>query len=312
MRTVLTNSEGGVGISTTVRALQQTRPILDAIEQGIWRVEEDTTIHSVGRGGWPNALGVVELDASIMDGTTLKSGAVGALQGYLHPISVARKVMETLPHVLLVGDGAARFAAEWDMTPTDNLTPEAIAGWETWRASQASEDTLSRWPNVPLSDLVRTSADPITAHGTTNFLARDTDGHMAVGVSTSGWAWKYPGRLGDSPIIGAGNYADDRYGAAACVGQGELAIRAGTARSVVLYMKMGKTVEDACREAARDLADLRRDYVGWVTIHALDRKGNPFVLTCGAREPSKYWIWADGMPEAEQRSAVLFDGWPSE
>jgi len=312
MRTVLTNSEGAIGIGVAAQALIQNRPLLDAIEEGIWRVEEDISIHSVGRGGWPNALGEVELDASIMDGATLKSGAVGALIGYLHPISVARKIMEELPHVLLVGAGAARFAAERGMTPAQNLTPEAKAGWEKWRTEHASEDTLARWPDVPLTPLVRSTADPVMTHGTTNFIARDDAGHVAGGVSTSGWAWKYPGRLGDSPIIGAGNYADDRYGAAACVGQGELAIRAGTARSVVLYMKMGMTVEQACREAARDLAALQRDHAAWVTIHALDRHGQHFVLTCGARKPSAYWIWADNMEQPEKRVAVLADAWPSE
>src|SRR5690554_4378310 len=112
MRIVLTNSVGVAGVHTTVEALCAGRPVLDAIEAGIQQVELDPAIHSVGRGGWPNLLGEVELDASIMDGRTLRTGAVGALRGYLHPISVARKVMEALPHVFLVGEGAACFAAE--------------------------------------------------------------------------------------------------------------------------------------------------------------------------------------------------------
>ncbi|NLD43864.1 MAG: N(4)-(beta-N-acetylglucosaminyl)-L-asparaginase [Chloroflexi bacterium] len=305
MRVVVTNSVGVAGIQTTVDALLAGRPVLDAIELGIQQVELDPEIHSVGRGGWPNLLGQVELDASIMDGRTLRSGAVGALQGYLHPISVARQVMERLPHVLLVGEGAARFAAEWGMVAGENLTPEARAGWEKWRREHVSPAALANWPAQNLTALAGLTADPFLAHGTTTFLVRGDDGHIASGVSTSGWAWKYPGRLGDSPIIGAGSYADQRYGAAACIGQGELTIRAGTSRAVVLYMKMGMTVHEAVREAARDLEALDRDYHGMVTIHAIDRDGDHCVLTWGAEQPEDYCVWTDGLAAPETRRAAM-------
>jgi len=303
MRVVLTNSVGGAGIRRSVEILRQGHTVLDAIEEGIRVVEADPSIHSVGRGGWPNLLGKVELDASIMDGRTLKTGAVGALQGYLYPISLARRVMEELPHVFLVGEGAARFAAECGMEQADNLTPEARAGWEAWRAEHAAADAKA-WPPPQLAALARRTADPVTTGGTTTFIARGADGHIACGVSTSGWAWKYPGRLGDSPVIGAGNYADERYGAAACTGHGELTIRAGTARAVVLYMKMGMSVEQACREAVRDLRALRREYRGVVTIHAIDRHGERFVVTCGGEQPHTYHLWTDGMDAPQERTAV--------
>jgi len=305
MRVVLTNSVGGAGIRTTVDALRAGRSVLDAIEEGIQQVERDPEIHSVGRGGWPNLLGQVELDASIMDGRTQRSGAVGALQGYLHPISVARRVMECLPHVLLVGEGAARFAAEQHMLAGENLTPEARAAWDDWRRAHVPAAELDTWPLATLSPLAGLTADPIKTHGTTTFIVRGEDGHIACGVSTSGWAWKYPGRLGDSPIIGAGSYADDRYGAAACIGQGELTIRAGTSRSVVLYMKMGMTVEEAVREAARDLDALERDYSGMVTIHAIDRAGACFCLTWGAENPEEYHLWTDDLAQPQVRLAAL-------
>ena len=308
MRIVLTNSVGVAGIGTTVEALCAGRPVLDATEAGIQQVEMDPTIHSVGRGGWPNLLGAVELDASIIDGRTLRTGAVGALCGYLHPISVARKVMERLPHVLLVGEGAARFAAEWGMVTAENLTEEARAGWECWRREHVAEEDLARWPGVCLSALAGLTADPVETHGTTTFIVRGEDGHIACGVSTSGWAWKYPGRLGDSPVIGAGNYADDRYGACACIGQGELTIRAGTARAVVLYMKMGMSVEEAVREAAGDLDALERDYRGMVTIHAIDREGAHCVLTWGNESPHTYGLWTDGMAAPETRVALPYEG----
>src|SRR5690348_8167189 len=109
---VVTNNEGTSGVPETARLLKQNALALDAAEAGIRLVESDENVRTVGRGGWPNLLGEVELDASVMDGTTLRTGAVGALKGYLHPVSVARQVLERLPHELLVGEGAARFAAE--------------------------------------------------------------------------------------------------------------------------------------------------------------------------------------------------------
>lgn len=305
MRMVLTNSVGAGGIRTAAELLRQGRGVLDAIEEGIKLVEADPTVHSVGRGGWPNLLGEVELDASIMDGRTLEVGAVGALQGFLHPISVARRVMEELPHVFLVGAGAARFAAECGMERAENLTPEARQGWEAWRREHASPEALADWPPPALCDLARRTVDPITAGGTTTFLARGEDGHVACGVSTSGWAWKYPGRLGDSPVIGAGSYADDRYGACACIGEGELTIRAGTARAVVLYMRMGMTAEEACREAVRDLRALRRDHRGMVTVHAIDARAAHHVVTFGDARPHTYWLWTDGMEAPIECTAAL-------
>lgn len=305
MRIIITNSVGGVGLPAAQAALLAGRPALDVVEQGIRPVEIDPEVDSVGVGGWPNLLGDPELDASIMDGRTLESGAVGALQGFLHPISVARKVMEELPHVFLAGAGAARFAAEQGAEAGPTLTDQSWQGWDTWLETHLPPEVRAKWPDVPLSEWACLTADPETAGGTTVYLVKDGKGDLAVGVSTSGWAWKYPGRLGDSPVIGAGAYADNRYGAAACTGMGELAIRAGTARSVVLYMKMGMTIEEACREAAADLRDLKRAYRGGVTIHAIDAAGRPHVLSIGRGDQVRYWQWSDDTPEPEHRQAVI-------
>jgi beta-aspartyl-peptidase (threonine type) len=228
---------------------------LDAVEVGVRAVEDNPNDHSVGYSGLPNVLGEVELDASIMDGRTLAAGAVGALQGYPHAISVARKVMEELPHVFLVGAGAARFAGEVGAERRELLTPEARRIWQDGLAGKGLQyttegfmDSVRRW--------VHLAADPELARETVNFIAVDAQKNLACGVSTSGWAWKYPGRLGDSPVIGAGNYADNRYGAAACTGRGEMAIRLCTARSVVWYLKEGRSLLDACREAMAEIRDL--------------------------------------------------------
>lgn len=305
MRIVLANSEGGAGMPVAQEALESNRPALDVVELGIKPVELDPRVRSVGVGGWPNLLGQMELDASIMDGDTLRVGAVGALRGFLHPISVARRVMTELPHVFLVGEGAARFAAEQGAEKGEILTDLAREEWETWLQKNIPPEVWAKWPNVPLAEWARLTADPETAHGTTTFLVQDGAGNIAAGVSTCGWAWKYPGRLGDSPVIGAGSYADNRYGAAACTGTGELAIRAGTARSIVLYMKLGMSVEEACHEAMDDLRALEQDYKGALTIHAIDARGKPYVVAIGRERKSRYWLWMEGMDAPQERTAAV-------
>jgi len=299
----LTSRGGEVGIAAAMETLRAGGTALDAVEAAARLVEADPTNHTVGVSGWPNLLGQAELDASIMDGRTRASGAVGALQGYRHPISLARQVLERLPHVLLVGEGAARFAAEVG-AETAELTPEARQGWEAWLALHVPQDVRRVWPPRELAPYAQLTADPEQPRGTVNILAQDGAGHQAVAVSTSGWAWKHPGRLGDSPIIGAGNYCDDRYGAAACTGVGEWTIRCSTARCVVLYQQLGATVEEACRRAARDLLDLpdRRRIAGWVNIVALDRQGRPYGISTGA-EPRCYTFWSDGMAAPETRQS---------
>ena len=126
---------------------------------------------------------------------------------------------------------------------------------------------------------------------TTVFLAHDAAGNICSGTSTSGWGWKYPGRLGDSPIVGAGSYADTRYGAAACTGAGEMTIRCCTARSIVLYMKQGASVADAVSEAVEDMRALKGGLISRVTIHAIDTKGNHKVVAVNGAGDNKYWLW---------------------
>jgi L-asparaginase len=289
---------------------------LDAIEAGIRLVETAPEVHSVGLDAWPNLLGQSELDASIMDGRTLAAGAVGALRGFIHPIGVARRVMEQLPHVMLVGEGAARFAREVAAeTPADSpegdLSAEVRAGWEEWLRERMSPQQWAAWPAERLAPWARLSADPETAHGTVCMLARDAGGDIASGVSTSGWAWKYPGRLGDSPIIGAGNYADNRFGAAACTGFGEMAIRTSAARSVLLYLKTGMSIEQATHAAAADLHEVTWFYKGRVTIYAFDQAERYRVLSyTRVGGESSYWLWTDKMERPEQCRAESYVGKP--
>jgi L-asparaginase len=241
-----------------------------------------------------------------MDGHTLGAGAVGALRGYRHPITVARRVMEELPHVMLVGQGAARFAhevnAERAGSDEEETSVDVRARWAKWLRERMSAEEWTNWPAAQLAPWSRLTADPETTHGTVCLLARDAQGNIASGVSTSGWAFKYPGRLGDSPILGAGNSADNRYGAAACTGFGEMAIRASTARSVLLYRKMGLPIDQAVRASAADLHDATWFYRGRVTIYAFDAHEDYSVMTYGRVETksaqhraSMAWLWRDGM-----------------
>jgi beta-aspartyl-peptidase (threonine type) len=303
---LVTNNEGTLGVPATTRLLADGAPGLDAIEAGIRLIEADPSVRTVGRGGWPNILGEVELDACLMDGSTLRSGAVGALKGFLHPVSVAREVMRRLPHELLAGEGAACFAREIGAEPAENLTEDSRRAWQAWFDAELTEAQKQAWPNVDLAALCRHAIDPEVGRDTTVFLAQDRSGAICSGTSTSGWGWKYPGRLGDSPIVGAGSYADSRYGAAACTGAGEMTIRCGTARSVVLYMKAGASVVDAVREAAEDMRALNGGLIGRVTVHAIDTQGNHKVVAVNGAGDNWYWLWeGQGAPARRQAEPVV-------
>ncbi len=318
---IIASSNGKVGIKAAMQVLKDGGSAIDAVEAGVRLVEANPEEHSVGYGGYPNILGQVELDAGIMDGCTLATGAVGAVQGYKYPISIARRVMERLTHVFLVGEGAARFAAEMGFERCDLLTEPAREVW----ASRLQEDitnllvgqvvslsgteqpdslsqALSAQPD--LWRWVKIATDPERAKGTVNFIARDAQGHIGVGVSTSGWAWKYPGRLGDSPVIGAGLYADDRYGAAACTGMGEMAIRAGTAHSIVLYMKMGLALEESGRRAMQDLNDLGGHYLSRLSFIAMDCTGQHAGFSNAEDETYIYMTSEMNEPQEASRAYV--------
>lgn len=307
---VVASRNGKVGIAESMRVLRLGGSALDAVEAGIKLVEDNVEDHSVGTGGLPNLLGEVELDASIMDGRTLSAGAVAALKDYPHPISIARRVMEEMPHVLLAGEGAARFAAELGYPRADLLTPETREQWRAWLTR--SLPTAASPGQIAYQEKIRAWAklatDPEKVGGTVNFIARDREGTIACGVSTSGWAWKYPGRVGDSPIIGAGNYCDNRYGAAACTGRGEMAIRAATAHSVVLYMKLRMPLEAALTEAMKDLWDLQDIYYGSMNIIAIDRDGNP---AAASNEETTFIYQTDEMDEYVEQPRLLIPRGPS-
>jgi beta-aspartyl-peptidase (threonine type) len=288
--TIVGSSNARVGLPAGMAVLLGGGSALDAVEAAIRPVESNLEDHSVGRGGLPNILGVVELDASIMDGWTLAAGAVGGVRGYEHPISIARRVMEELPHSLLVGEGAERFARECGFPRAELLTPEAhrIYAERLRGEGGGPQDSVLRAVSA------RLTMDPEMAHprdaGTVNVLALDRDGHLAVGVSTSGWPWKYPGRVGDSAVIGAGNYCDDRWGAAACTGRGEMAIRCATAHTVVTLLKAGLDAHAAGLRAMQDLDHLVDPYFGAMNCVVLTPQGRHAAFSTN---PQATYVWMD-------------------
>jgi beta-aspartyl-peptidase (threonine type) len=270
---IVGSTNARVGIQHGMAILRNGGAALDAVAAAIRCVEANPDNHSVGFGGLPNLLGDVELDASIMDGRTLATGAVAALRGYQDAIDLSRVVMETLPHVLVVGAGADRLAQEAGFAQRELLTAESRAIWQSRFDSADADDPYHQRMRELAGELSRDPERPHDAHGTVNVIARDREGHLACGVSTSGWAWKFPGRVGDSPIIGAGNYADNRFGAAACTGRGEMAQRCCTAHSVVTFMRFGMTLKDALHMAVDDLHRLEDAYRSEVNIIGVDRRG---------------------------------------
>lgn len=261
---MIASERGEVGLPAGMELLLRGGSALDAVEAAMRLCEDNLEDHYVGTGGLPNARGEVELDASVMLGSSRAFGAVAGLKGYPNPISVARAVLEQLPqHALLVGEGAALFAQECGFATADLLTPEARGLWREQLLTELQESVEGEGTAVQDGDLayrraalelVRRLAPHEGPWGTINIIALDAEGEMCVGVSTSGYPYKYPGRVGDSAVPGAGNYCDLRSGGAACTGRGELSLRAGTARRIVDLMGSGDDPAEACRRALEDAA----------------------------------------------------------
>ena len=298
---VISSANGAKALPEAMRILRAGRSALDAVEAAARIVEADPTDTSVGRGGWPNILGTVEVDASIMDGATRRAGSVAAVRGYLYPISIARAVMEKLPHVMLAGEGAMRFAEEIGAERARLLTGRTRGLWVDF-LRQVGETPASVRKRTALAAVVMKTVG-LERKGTVNFIAIDTRGHMASAVSTSGWGYKYPGRVGDSPIIGAGNYCDQRYGGAACTGFGELAMRALTAKTAVDRLAAGMSPEEVARAAIADVNALDRPRPAAMNVVVLARDGryasatNRRFLSATRRRPRRYAVMTAEMAE---------------
>jgi len=287
---------------------------LDAVIAGVNRVEEDPEDITVGYGGLPNERGVVELDASVMHGPSGRAGAVAALRNIMYPSRVARLVMEQTDHVLLVGDGALEFARAQGFKDQDLLTERSRRIWLWWRQTLSDKDDWiappeSEWP-VEVKEYLRT-------FGTIHCSALDARGDLSGVTSTSGLFFKMPGRVGDSPIIGAGLYVDNEVGACGSTGRGEEVILACGSASVIEQLRRGLSPVDAGLEILKRLVDrakrlprlLRPDGTPDfdVNFYVLDRKGNHGG--CAIRSGASY-IVHDGKESRRVESAYLFKAPP--
>lgn len=240
----------------TWEALKNGKPVLDAIETGMKIPEADPKVRSVGYGGFPDREGKVTLDACIMDHNS-DCGSVSFLQGIKHPISVAKKVLQNTPHVMLSGQGALQFALSEGFTEENLLTAEAEKDWKKWIEESKYKPVIN-----------------IENHDTISMLVVDNDGNISGACTTSGAAWKMHGRVGDSPIIGAGLFLDNEVGAAAATGLGEAVIRTAGSAMVVELMRQGKSPFEACKEIVERIYNKHKNHkdmeylqVGFIAVN---------------------------------------------
>lgn len=227
------------GLEANVEAMkimQQGGSVLDAVEAGVRVTEADASNSSVGLGGLPDRDGQVTLDACIM-GPDGNAGSVCFMSDFLHPVSVARAVMEKTPHVMLAGEGAKQFAMEQGFEQIQLLTPGSEKEWRRW-IERNEYEPKANWEN-----------DPNKYHDTIGLIAIDKNGDMAGACSTSGMPFKLHGRVGDSPIIGAGLFVDNEVGVATATGMGEFMMKTLGSFLVVELMRQGRSPQQACEEA---------------------------------------------------------------
>ncbi len=261
--------KGGLVISTwehgieaneaAIKIIANNGRALDAVEAGVMVTEADPKNMSVGIGGFPDRDGIITLDASIIDEKG-NCGSVAFLENIVHPISVARLVMENTPHVMLVGEGALQFALESGFKKEDLSTPESTKAWKKWLIK-------SEYKPIP----------NIENHDTIGMIAIDKSGNLSGACTTSGMGFKMRGRVGDSPIIGAGLFVDNEVGGATATGTGELVMRTVGSFLVVELMRNGYSPQAACEEAVTRIAksdvDLTHHQVGYIAVNKQGETG---------------------------------------
>jgi N4-(beta-N-acetylglucosaminyl)-L-asparaginase len=271
---VISSANGKAACAKAMEMLNSGADTLDAVIAGVNIVELDPNDTSVGYGGLPNEEGVVELDASVMHGPTRRCGSVASLQGIKTPSKIAKLVMDHTTHVMLVGEGALKFAEAYGYQKEDLLTDKSRTAWLVWKESLRSPNAFNNWismdqnlsaetrtpleelrPRFPhVDDATLAWAWDMTLHptyGTINCLALNAKGEMSGVTTTSGLSWKIPGRVGDSPIIGAGLYVDQDVGGAGSTGVGEENIRIAGGHTIVEAMRRGVSPREAVLEALK-------------------------------------------------------------
>ena len=328
----------GNGLNACAKAmdfLKAGKDTLDAVIAGVNLVEDDPDDDSVGYGGLPNEEGVVELDASVMHGPTRRAGSVAGLRNIKNPSKVARLVMEQTDHVMLVGEGALRFAKAWGVPEENLLTEKSRIAWMVWKQSQRDASGHNNWtdgldapvkapPRVAqlkrmfpdateetLAYALDRAMHPLT--GTINCLALNAKGEMSGVTTTSGLSWKLPGRIGDSPIIGAGLFLDQDVGGGGSTGRGEENIRVCGAHSIVENMRKGMSPKEACLDVLKRIArnyddDQTRLSKFNITFYALRKDGahGSACLFGSNRRRTKFAV-NDGGASRHEDCAVLFE-----
>lgn len=281
------------GIEANARAaevLGAGGSLLDAIEKGINVVEDDPRVDTVGYGGLPNAQGEVELDAGIMNGTTHRAGAVCNLHKIKNPISVARLVMEKTRHTTMAGEGALQFAIAMGFEPMQLLTPHSLEAWLKWKKTPDHE---TFWIDR-------------NHHDTIGMVGIDGKGRVVAGCSTSGLAWKIPGRVADSPLVGCGYYADDAAGAASATGDGDVMANYCTSTFIVQRMAQGAHPQEACEAAMRFMTtsapNLHEDMY---CVIAINPGGEIGAASMNSKQSLQYALWRNGSGALHTAPALL-------
>jgi len=290
------SANGLEAVRRTVQRMEAGTPPVEAAVDGVGLVEADPDDVTVGYGGLPNAAGVVQLDACCMDGPTMRAGAVGALEGFRHPARVAYELMRRTTRVLLVGDGAARFARSVGFDEENLLTERSRKIWLYWKANMSDNDDWVTFPGEtedPDVEWFISKYGAIRPNGTINLCAVNADGDLGGTTTTSGLFFKIPGRVGDSPLIGAGLFVDNEVGAAGSTGRGESVIQVAGAHTVVELMRRGASPTDACLGALERI--VRATRVGYL----LDDQGRPnfdvkFYAVNRVGEAGAAAIWSGG------------------
>lgn len=265
---IVSAANGFEHLNDGMEILKSGGDTLDAVLAVVTKVEDDPNDDSVGYGGLPNEDGVVELDASVMHGPTRRAGAVGSIQKIKNPSLVAKVVMERTNHVFIVGSGAEKFAVDEGFKTMDLLTDRSRLAWLAWKASSSEnwrpgldspewKEKLAQLLDTPERMSWREHIEDVVMHprtGTINCLAVDAKGNISGTTTTSGLSWKIAGRVGDSPIIGAGLCVDNDIGAAGSTGRGEENIKISGGHTIVEMMRKGVSPTDACLEALHRVA----------------------------------------------------------
>jgi N4-(beta-N-acetylglucosaminyl)-L-asparaginase len=260
---IISSANGLQHLGDGMELLKSGGDTLDAALAVVTKVEDDPNDDSVGYGGLPNEDGMVELDASVMHGPTRRAGAVGSIQKIKNPSLVAKTVMEKTNHVFIVGVGAQHFAEDEGFAPMNLLTERSRIAWLAWKASISEnwrpgldspewKEKLAQLLDTPEKLAWRAHIEDVVAHpptGTINCLAVNAKGDISGTTTTSGLAWKIAGRVGDSPVIGAGLFVDNEVGAAGSTGRGEEDIKIAGGHTIVEMMRRGSSPTDACMEA---------------------------------------------------------------